>query len=29
MKCPFCAAADLVKDTRDLPYQYKGASTII
>ncbi len=29
MKCPFCAAADLVQNTRDLPYQYKGASTII
>ena len=29
MKCPFCEAAKLVRDTRDLPYVYKGESTVI
>jgi HTH-type transcriptional regulator/antitoxin MqsA len=29
MKCPSCAAAELVQDTRDMPYTYKGESTII
>ncbi len=29
MKCPSCAAAELVHDTRDLPYTYKGESTVI
>lgn len=29
MKCPTCAAAELVHDTRDMPYTYKGESTII
>ncbi len=29
MKCPSCAAAELVHDTRDLPYTYKGESTLI
>ena len=29
MKCPFCAAAELVHDTRDLPYTYKREATII
>ena len=29
MKCPFCAAAKLVHDTRDMPYTYKGESTFI
>lgn len=29
MKCPSCAAADLVRDTRDLPYTYKSRSTVI
>jgi len=29
MKCPVCAAAKLVHDTRDLPYSYKGESIII
>lgn len=29
MKCPTCAAAELVHDTRDLPYTYKGDSTIL
>lgn len=28
MRCPSCAAA-LVHDTRDLPYVYKGKSTVI
>ena len=29
MKCPACAMAALVSDTRDLPYTYKHESTII
>jgi HTH-type transcriptional regulator/antitoxin MqsA len=29
MKCPSCAAAELVRDTRDLPYIYKGETTVI
>jgi HTH-type transcriptional regulator/antitoxin MqsA len=29
MKCPTCGAAMLVHDTRDLPYAYKGESTIL
>jgi HTH-type transcriptional regulator / antitoxin MqsA len=29
MQCPSCAVADLVGDIRDLPYTYKGESTII
>lgn len=29
MKCPVCSGADLVHDTRDLPYTYKGESTIL
>lgn len=29
MKCPSCAAAKLVHDIRDMPYTYKGESTII
>jgi HTH-type transcriptional regulator / antitoxin MqsA len=29
MKCPSCAAAKLVHDTRDMPYTYKGESTTI
>lgn len=29
MKCPSCGATELVKDTRDMPYTYKGESTII
>ena len=29
MNCPMCAAAELVHDTRDLPYTYKGESTTI
>ncbi|HEY8099056.1 MAG TPA: type II toxin-antitoxin system MqsA family antitoxin [Methylobacter sp.] len=29
MKCPSCAGAKLVHDTRDMPYTYKGESTVI
>lgn len=29
MKCPVCGAADLIQDVRDLPYAYKGESTLI
>lgn len=29
MKCPVCGATELVHDTRDLPYTYKGQATII
>lgn len=29
MKCPNCGAAELVHDTRGLPYVYKGESTTI
>lgn len=29
MKCPSCAAAVLVHDTRDMPYTYKGESTVL
>ena len=29
MKCPVCGAAKLVRDTRDVPYQYKGETTVI
>ena len=29
MKCPSCGAAKLVQDTRDLPYTYKGETTIL
>jgi HTH-type transcriptional regulator/antitoxin MqsA len=29
MKCPVCGGAELVRDTRDVPYTYKGESTII
>jgi len=27
MKCPTCGAAELVQDTRDVPYTYKGETT--
>ncbi|KAF3999422.1 type II toxin-antitoxin system MqsA family antitoxin [Glaciimonas immobilis] len=27
MKCPSCAAAEMVHDTRDLPYTSKGKTT--
>jgi HTH-type transcriptional regulator/antitoxin MqsA len=29
MKCPVCGAAELIRDTRDLPYAYKGQTTLI
>ncbi|SER22798.1 XRE family transcriptional regulator [Pseudomonas luteola] len=29
MRCPMCGQADLVHDTRDLPYSYKGQTTLI
>ncbi|WP_326543545.1 type II toxin-antitoxin system MqsA family antitoxin [Pseudorhodoferax sp.] len=29
MKCPVCGAAELTRDTRDLPYTYKGETTTI
>lgn len=29
MKCPSCGAGDLVHDTRDIPYTYKGETTIL
>jgi len=29
MKCPVCGAAELIHDTRDMPYTYKGETTII
>lgn len=29
MKCPVCGAAELIRDTRDLSYVYKGEATTI
>jgi len=29
MQCPCCGAAKLVHDTRDVPYTYKGETTIL
>ena len=29
MKCPVCGAAELIHETRDLPYTYKGEATTI
>lgn len=29
MKCPCCGAAELINDTRDLPYTYKTETTTI
>ena len=29
MKCPACGAAELVHDTRDVPFTYKGETTTI
>ncbi len=29
MKCPSCGAAELIHDTRDMPYTYKGESVIV
>lgn len=29
MKCPCCGAAELIHDTRDMPYTYKGENTTV
>lgn len=29
MTCPVCSTAELIHDTRDLPYSYKGETTLI
>ena len=29
MKCPICGKAELIHDTRDVPYSYKGEDTIL
>ena len=29
MKCPVCGAAELIHETRDMPYTYKGETTLI
>lgn len=29
MKCPSCGTAELIHDTRDVPYNYKGETTTI
>ena len=29
MKCPICGAAELIHDTRDVPYTYKGETTVL
>jgi len=29
MKCPCCGAAELIHDTRNMPYTYRGETTII
>lgn len=29
MKCPCCGAAKLLRETRDIPYSYKGETTTI
>lgn len=29
MKCPICGAVELIHDTRDIPYTYKGETTSI
>ena len=29
MKCPICGAAELIHYTRDIPYSYKGETTIL
>ncbi len=29
MTCPVCAVAEMVRDTRDFPYMYKGETTTI
>lgn len=29
MNCPSCGANELIRDTRDMPYTYKGQTTTI
>jgi HTH-type transcriptional regulator/antitoxin MqsA len=29
MKCPVCGATELISDTRDVPFTYKGETTVI
>lgn len=29
MKCPVCGMAELIHETRDLPYTYKGETIVI
>jgi HTH-type transcriptional regulator / antitoxin MqsA len=29
MKCPNCGVAEMIHDTRDIPYTYKGETTIL
>lgn len=29
MECPICGKAELIRDTHDIPYTYKGISTVI
>ncbi|WP_454734607.1 type II toxin-antitoxin system MqsA family antitoxin [Cupriavidus necator] len=29
MKCPECGAAELVRDVRDIPYTYRGETTVL
>jgi HTH-type transcriptional regulator/antitoxin MqsA len=29
MKCPICGQAELIHDTRDVPYAYKGEQTML
>ncbi len=29
MKCPVCGAAELIHDTREIPYSYKGETTTV
>jgi HTH-type transcriptional regulator/antitoxin MqsA len=29
MKCPVCGAAELIHDTRDISYSYKGKTTLL
>ena len=29
MRCPICGGAELAPDTQDMPYRYKGESTLI
>jgi len=29
MKCPTCGEAELIQDSRDMPYTYQGETTVI